>query len=394
MEVSTQAVNQLAGTLSNQLITDGHTGNLVASPLGLVTILSMILAGSKSRTHEQLTQVLNIKSNQVESLHKSFENILTTLNRKPDQANDERNIMERIANGEAKPFTGYDLYTKSVAFASDMITDDYMSFVNKAYKAQIEMGSKTLNKEEMMDKVNNWVNESTHGKIEKILDNPPNPNSKLILVNSVYFSGKWSHSFKHVSKGKFLNNGIEPKTVEMMSTTATFDVGADKVNGEDVTLVELPYVGSASMVIILPESSKGVNKVLKGNIDNVISRFDENKESTTATVKLPKFSVDSSLDLIETISALGASDLVDDVKADLSGMTGENVGLYMSQMKQKTQIDANEHGTVAASSTVAEFSVRGLLIPDLEFVADKPFAFVIRDTISGAILFVGKIAKL
>ena len=91
---------------------------------------------------------------------------------------------------------------------------------------------------------------------------------------------------------------------------------------------------------------------------------------------------------------MGAEDLVDYARADLSGMTGENIGLYLNAFQQKAQIDVNENGTVAAAATMAAFSVRGLIISQLKFNVDGPFAFVIRDRVSEKILFVGKVVEL
>ena len=135
MEFSTDAVNYFSSDISNKLISDGHTGNLVTSPIGLVTVLSMILAGSKNRTFQQLTNVLNVKEQNIEQLHGSFKNVLTALDRKPGQAEAFRKNM----SGEVSAYSGYDLYTKSIGFASESISEEYKSFLKQFYKAEMEI---------------------------------------------------------------------------------------------------------------------------------------------------------------------------------------------------------------------------------------------------------------
>ena len=292
MDLSTQAVNHVASVLPMQLLRDGHNSNVVASPLGLVTILSMILAGSKNRTAEQLRDVLNVRENQTERLHKSFQTLLTVLDRKPDQAREFTSHRSHFEDLHA--YSGYDLYSKSVGFSDSSITQCYRTFLNNTYRSSVEV-MKDMDQQVLMNKVNQWVNESTFGRIEKMLDRPPKPNTKLILLNSVFFSGQWDHPFKHTTKGIFYNEGVHAKEVDMMSVTAGFHVGADDVNNEAVRIIELPYVGSASMVIIVPENKTAINKLVEGNIKQVIERFEENKQKTTAEVVLPKFKFDSNL---------------------------------------------------------------------------------------------------
>ena len=393
MDIASQAINHVASTLSAQLIDDGHGSNLIASPLGLVTILSMILAGSKNRTAEQLRDVLNVEKNKVEELHKSFQTLLSVLERKPDQANAFLDHEMKFEDPYSDPYSGYDLYSKSVGFSDSSITPSYRTFLNDNYRSSVEV-MKDMDLQVLMNKVNKWVKESTYGRIEKILDKPPKPNTKLVLLNSLFFSGSWEIPFKHTNKGTFYNRGVHAKQVDMMSIDQDFLVASDVVNGEDVKIIELPYIGAASMVIIVPENKTALNKVVKGKISQVIERFDKNKRGKTVQVMLPKFKFESDINLLETIAAMGAKDLVDYRHADLSGMTGRNIGLYLNALQQKAQIDVHENGTVAAASTIAEFSVRGIFMPESVFNVDGPFVFVIRDEVSEEILFVGKVVEL
>src|SRR5699024_7986232 len=44
-------------------------------------------------------------------------------------------------------------------------------------------------------KINDWVSETTNGKIEEIVDAPLNSDLVAILINAIYFKGDWKSEF-------------------------------------------------------------------------------------------------------------------------------------------------------------------------------------------------------
>ena len=119
-------------------------------------------------------------------------------------------------------------------------------------------------------------------------------------------------------------------------------------------------------------------------------------ENTRVSLALPKFRIEYSLGLTDILKALGMVDAFDAGKANLGKIMdleklGEN--LFVSDVLQKTYIDVDEKGTEAAAVTAILVKTTGALInqPDpIEFTADKPFYFAIRDNTSGELLFVGR----
>lgn len=388
--ISSQAVNHFSGNLFNNLVNDGHTGNALASPLGLITMLSMIMAGSKGRTQEQIAKVMNVESNQVAPLHKAFQKMVNILDREPDQVVKYLKSEDRVE--ELKPFTGYDLFTRSMAFATGVITEDYMTFLKNFYKAEMKYSATGFDGVSVMDQINDWVNKTTYGRIPSVLNEPPTIEN-LILINSVFFSAKWVDEFRSSGKEDFLNDGVNKVQVEMMNNDDDFYYAKDVVNGEEVEILELPYHGSSSMVAILPKSPTGINNLFKAKINQVVENFDKNKTVKSIEVTFPKFKIETTLEMAETLNAMGVKDLMSS-DADLSGMTGSNIGMFMSGMTHKTKIEVDEEGTVAAAVTITTFETTSIFIPEIKMTFDRPFALVLRDTVSNMILFVGKVAEL
>jgi serine protease inhibitor len=160
---------------------------------------------------------------------------------------------------------------------------------------------------------------------------------------------------------------------------------------EDFSAIELPYGdGDFSMVILLP--NQGVE------LDAVIDLFsDENWNTWIASfyeadlqLKIPKFELEYEIKLNDVLKALGMSIAFDGDLADFTGINRDG-NLYIDFVKHKTYVRVDEEGTEAAAVTVVGIGVTGG--PSPSFVVDRPFAFVIRESHSGTLLFMGKIVK-
>jgi serpin B len=79
-------------------------------------------------------------------------------------------------------------------------------------------------------------------------------------------------------------------------------------------------------------------------------------------------------------------------QADFSGMDGER-DLFISDVVHKAYIDLDEEGTEAAAATGTVMMAAGMPARRVSpiFRADHPFIFIIRDTQSGTILFLGRV---
>jgi serine protease inhibitor len=63
--------------------------------------------------------------------------------------------------------------------------------------------------------------------------------------------------------------------------------------------------------------------------------------------------------------------------------------------KNKAHLEVNEKGTEAAAATAAVFAARAVRIQERprEFRADHPFLFLIRDSTTGSLLFIGRVVN-
>jgi serpin B len=242
-----------------------------------------------------------------------------------------------------------------------------------------------------------------------------------VLVNGVYFMAQWLKDFDEELTGP-ADFHLLPKAktevveVEMMRATSDLRYVLDAEIGFEA--IEIPY-RAMSMLVILPVRGRfhEVEGALEpAFLDRVYSalvilpargRFHEVEgalepafldrvfsalEQRVVKLQLPKFEMSSSLDLCESLRHLGIDRALDAERADLSGISSDpDDGLFLSDVIHCARIRVNERGTEAAAATAVTWLSAELEDEPEEaipFVVDRPFFFLIRDEVTGAIQIV------
>ena len=106
-------------------------------------------------------------------------------------------------------------------------------------------------------------------------------------------------------------------------------------------------------------------------------------------MSLPKFRAESEFSLRNALSTMGMPTAFTD-KADFSDIDPKR-GLAISEVVHKAFVDVSEQGTEAAAATGITMRATAMRMPEqaVVFRADHPFIFLIRDTSTGVILFIG-----
>jgi serpin B len=271
--------------------------------------------------------------------------------------------------------------------------------LKKFFGTTIETADFVHNSISATNAINEWVKTQTHDKIPKLLSEPLDPLTRLVLLNAVYFKGIWSTKFlKNETKEEiFLNRGVNEVKKEMMKRNGKFNY--TEIESLNSKLLELPYSGDdLSLYILLPNEKQGFSQ-LKNNLKDfaVIENSIRNLRESEVHVTIPKFKIEAEYELKEQLSQLGMSQVFTR-EADLSGIDGKR-DLEVSKVIHKAVVEVNEEGSEAAAAT-AIIVIAYNMAPDprkptfYEFKADHPFMFFIRDNRNGMILFVGQINKL
>ena len=176
-----------------------------------------------------------------------------------------------------------------------------------------------------------------------------------------------------------------------MNATSKFLYSSDQGNA----MVELPYFGEQIVMdVILPSENTDLKATGKNLSFAYFQKLLNLQTLRKVIVGIPKFKIESNLDLGDQLSKMGMPLAFDGQKADFNEIRkiqpGENI--FISKVIQKSFIETNEQGSEAAAVT-AVTGVRGMALKVETvpvFKADRPFIFLIRHKASGAILFMGR----
>ncbi len=115
---------------------------------------------------------------------------------------------------------------------------------------------------------------------------------------------------------------------------------------------------------------------------------------TTVSVQLPRFRIEDNFSLKEQLMKMGLEDLFSPEKASLPGMVAEDgPNLYISDAYHKAFLEVNEEGSEAAAATAVVATGRSLNIYRENFMADRPFLLLIRESSINALIFTGRVAN-
>ena len=145
------------------------------------------------------------------------------------------------------------------------------------------------------------------------------------------------------------------------------------------------------MFIILPNKMDGLRE-LQSNLQQVLANLPApepaSPNATSITIRIPKFTIKSDLDLKDHLSAMSMGRMFNEGQADFSQLSSQQV--FVSQMIQSSLIQVNEEGSEAASATAAAMDLR---LGSAPFIADRPFIFLVRHEESRLVLFIGHFAS-
>jgi serine protease inhibitor len=343
--------------------------NLMISPLSVSVALAMAYNGSDNETRAEMETVMKLNGLSKEQINNSYKKLISEL-----QLLDEKVVFE-IAN--------------AIYYAENFqVKNDFISVNQEVYKAEVH--GVDFTSPSAVEKINNWVNEKTHGKIEKILERL-NPLDRMVLLNAIYFYGTWSKEFNEngTHKHEFIKKDGTPLMVPMMNKLEDLPYASNEI----FKAIKMPYGdGRFNMVIMLPQNEKSTRDVIENLTAANWKEWMVNLEMTNRVdITMPRFKFAFEASLNEVLSAMGMKDAFNPNSADFSLISDED--LYISEVRHKTYIDVNETGTEAAAVTSITFSTTsmGSEPPTIPFLVNKPFIFAITENTTGAILFFGEV---
>ncbi len=334
-------------------------GNLAVSPLGSYLLLGLMQEGAEGRTKEEIAAATGLKGEVLGELTK-------------------------LAGGLDE--------TESLALAQKIYLDQSVKLV-ESYSVKIkplltdpvQVLPFSTDPKRATQVINDWVAERTAGLIKDFLPTLGR-DTVSVLVSALHFKGSWRSKFEkeHTRPGTFTTSSGETLQTPMMTRPG---VASFRLRG--ATGVTLPYQEGFEMVFLLPD--QGIEP------DKALSSFylEPSESAEEVTLRLPRFEFEvPTFELTEAWREIGLAQVVKN--PDLTRMlildSPERLEL---NIYHKTYVKVDEEGTEAAAATAVVVSRRGSAVkpPPKVLTFERPFAFLLRHSGSGAVLMMGRVDR-
>lgn len=345
--------------------------NQLISPLSVISALGMAANGAQNETLKEMEDVLGVEHETLNHYLKAF-------------------VTNKYKTWENKFTIANSIWFDEGRLGKGTVQRDFLQTNADYYEA--DLYELKFNRD-AKDRINEWVSEKTDGKIPKMLEDDISDDTVMFLVNALSFDADWEspYSEKAVHEEKFITeNGSERNAEFMYSREYAY------IEDENTTGFVKYYNGRRyAFVALLPNEgikmSDYVSSLDGQKIENLLKNIDESPVNT----KTPKFNVDYSIELKDTLETMGMKLAFDQYKADFYGIAHPTpYPLYIGRVLHKTFFRIDEKGTSAGAATMIDVVFEGE-ISDIEtkepytVYLDRPFVYMLIDCKSNTPFFIG-----
>lgn len=336
--------------------------NPVYSPTPVYLALGLVANGGDDEAKEEILSALNLGDLSQEEMNSYYRELTKSLTR--TNGDTDLNISNSI------------WYDQDFKANEDFLQKNKNYYGADAYKIDFK-------DEKAPETINNWVSESTNGKIKEMVDDIDDE-VLMYLFSSIYFNAKWDIPFPKEKSfdGEFF---LEDEEIEVPKMSNIFEV--KKIVNEDESAVLLPYNDDKyTFLALMPKEGMDIREYIKDLNLEKIGKEMLDIEKERIDVVLPKFEVSFENGLNGSLKNLGVSRIFDPQSNSLENMGQASGNLYISNMSQKTYLKVDEEGTEAASVVEAQMEATSLT-ETIDF--NRPFVYSVIDTETGLPIFLG-----
>ena len=372
-----KANNDLGMKLFSKLAAVEAGKNMMISPLSISIAMAMVTNGASGDNIAEMKEVLGFANKEFSEINSQFTQLIASL------AEADKDLVLEIANS----------VWMDDEFEPD-VKKEFVDVLEEFYDAAFF--TEDFQDEATAGKINAWVSEKTHEKIDKIIEKI-GPAAVMYLINALYFKAAWTTSFDKNStyEGVFrLSDGSEGKADYMgfaydQEEPEFYSYSSDWGEENGYSVVRIPYGRDVfAFYGIVPNMDNKTNiddfiaKIAKDGLETYFSQL----EKRSFPVQLPKFKFAYEKSLVDVFKEIGMKKAF--VEGAFMNIAGEPHAPFISDIYHKTFIEVNEEGTEAAAVTSVEVGDNAM---PSGFFATRPFVFVIRDDRTESVLFIGKV---
>jgi serine protease inhibitor len=346
--------------------------NVFVSPLSASFALGMTMNGAATQTYDEMRTALRFGGSSLASIDSGYKSLIALLT-SLDPATTMK-IANSIFYRSGFPFNQSFLDAAATWFDAEVKSQNFSDAAGT------------------LSAVNGWADAKTNGRIPKVLDEVK-ADDVMYLMNAIYFKGGWRDKFDpaqtkdapfHAATG----GDQQAKLMFRQGKMSYAETNAFQA-------VDLAYGDSSfTMTVLLPKPGNTVETVAASLTPELWQSLTSSFRVNDVTLHFPKITFSWKRKMIDDMKAQGMRAAFVPDGADFTNMsTSMGKKLYISLLQQNTFVAIDEEGTEAAAVTIVGVSVTSAPVSAVMRV-DRPYIFVIRERLSGTVLFMGKIARM
>ncbi|XP_077289755.1 antitrypsin-like [Arctopsyche grandis] len=262
VEETQNAINRFSLEFYKEATNKNANKNLVVSPISAEVLLGLLSTGARGKTQKELNNAIHLPNSEI---------IKSTFHSTIEKHSGIPGVVLNVANK---------IYVKKGA--SFKLASVFKSIATDHFNAGVQ-NIDFSNKEKASSTINAWVESKTNNKIKDFISPETlDPETRVMLVNAIYFQGNWSKPFdmRSVHKWKFYKSMIDQMDVDMMFKIDEFPYA--HLPEWDADILSLPYKNNDTyLAIILPRKIDGLEtleeKLYSVNIAEVLNKMRETR---------------------------------------------------------------------------------------------------------------------
>ncbi len=353
--------------LLNESRGDFEGDSLLVSPLSAMIALAMTANGANGNTLAEMEEVLG--GLPIGKLNEQLFNYTSSL-KSTDNA--KFNLANAI------------WVTNDSSFS---VNKNFIKAVENTFDADIV----SANIPKSVGDINNWAKEETFGMIDEILkEDSVDPETVMVLLNALALDALWADQTSDNACFEGVFNGKDKATF-MWADCDGYIKGKNEVG-----IVKNYMGGNYAFLALLPDGNV-YDYAASLDGETFLKLYDKRKKAKYNAVeisaKMPHFSFECSLNLVDVLKRMGMPSAFSGATADFDGLgTSSKGNLFIDQAIQKTFIELDNSGTRAAAVTAITMVSECDPAEKIEYYRvelDRPFVYAIIDTQAGLPIFVG-----
>lgn len=369
------AANAFSFALWNRVNAAQPDANIFISPLSASFALGMTMNGAATSTYDQMAGALQFTGTPLADIDAGYRSLIALL-----QSLDPGVTMQ-IAN--------------SIWYRGGFPVLPSFVDTTRAYFGATVRGLNFDDTQASLATINHWVDSTTNGRIPAVLD-AIDPSQVMFLMNAIYFKGSWRSRFNpdSTTAATFTSSTNVPQSVQLMHQVNTLPYAETAA----YQAVDLPYGDSAfTMTVLLPKAGtdiQGLAASLTPAAWNAITAG--LRANGKVDLSLPRLTLAYTRQLKPDLMSLGMVEPFDQNGADFTRMAASPIGLelFIDFVQQNSFVAIDEEGTEAAAVTTVGISLTSAPLGPVVMRVDHPYIVVIRESLTGTVLFMGKVVAM